>query len=144
MRAHPQGRRRKKKKKGTRKVENKWTAALDCLLDLRRLIKVPSEGEHFYPPSHGNETPPRADGEEEKPIAGCKEKNERIYIEEGEKKKPAWSGFTLRMEFEWQPDRASKSTINTADNESPPGFQAQPFSRPTWFFLFPPFKCEFN
>lgn len=32
-----------------RQVEDTWTAALDCPLGLRRLIKAPSEGERFYP-----------------------------------------------------------------------------------------------
>lgn len=90
-------------------MENKWTAALDCLLASRRLIKVPSEGERFYPPSRGNETPPRAGGEvtgEEKKTADEK-KNERIYM--------------------WKPDRANESTPNTADNGSLPGFETRGF-----------------
>lgn len=39
-----------------------------------------SEGERLYPQSHGNETPPRADGG----VGDCrmKRKIERIYIED--------------------------------------------------------------
>lgn len=63
---------------------------------------MPSEGERFYPPSHGNETQPRADGGGvRKKGLPDEKKNERIYIKEREK-------GAERMEFEWRPDRANK------------------------------------
>lgn len=56
---------------------------------------MPSEGERFYPPSHGNETQPRGDGGGGARKKGLpdEKKNERIYITEREK-------GAERMEFE--------------------------------------------
>lgn len=56
------------------------------------------------------------EGVEEKGIAGGKGKM-RGFTSRKEKK--VANGVTLRMEFEWRPDRENKSTINTADNKSP-------------------------
>lgn len=89
---------------------------------------MPSEGERFYPPSHGNETQPRADGGGGRGKRDCRMKRKmREFTSRKEKK--VLNGWSLSGDLTEQTSKQSTRQTTRALQ----GFEARLFSRPTWF-----------